>query len=67
MPCYEFQCLTCLNKKELIQKFDDPPPICELCNPLTTGSIMVKVLSKTSFILKGSGWAAQGYSSVPKK
>jgi putative FmdB family regulatory protein len=39
MPLYEYQCMSCENKVELMQKFNDPPPVCDLCKPLKTDSV----------------------------
>jgi len=53
MPLYEYRCEACGNISEHLQKMaDPPPPSCEACGngPLT------KLMSQTSFILKGSGW-----------
>ena len=51
MPIYEFECKTCNNKKEVIQKYSDAPPICE--NDQTE---MTRLISVGSFELKGTGW-----------
>ena len=55
-----------------MQKFNDPSPICEFCsrgNPHDPDNDvhMVKQISHSSFILKGGGWAKQGYSKKGKK
>ena len=57
MPIYEFKCHECENLIELIQKIDDPAPLCEKCEITLT-----KVISKNSFRLKGRGWYKDGYS-----
>jgi len=57
MPIYEFKCHECENLIELIQKVDDPPPLCEKCKITLT-----KVVSRNSFRLKGRGWYKDGYS-----
>jgi putative FmdB family regulatory protein len=58
MPMYEYQCTGCGCKFELRQKFsDEPVKTCPKCN----GSVQ-KLISQTSFTLKGSGWYNQGYS-----
>ena len=59
MPQYEFDCINCGNKVELIQKVRDPAPFC------SCGQEMKKCLSQTSFILKGEGWARDLYSKKP--
>ena len=72
MPVYEYQCPSCNYECEVMQKFNDPSPICEFCsrgNPHDpdNDAHMVKQISHSSFILKGGGWAKQGYSKKGKK
>lgn len=57
MPLYEYECPTCEKVVECLQKMDDPAPDCEKCGKQTT-----KKVSRSGFILKGGGWAADGYS-----
>jgi putative FmdB family regulatory protein len=58
MPIYEYQCLNCNHHVEVIQKFSDNPlTTCERC----AGQLQ-KVLSQSSFVLKGSGWYITDYS-----
>ena len=59
MPIYEYKCNECNNKKDIITKHEDRPRFitCGLCD-----GNMTLVLPKTSFILKGAGWASDGYS-----
>jgi putative FmdB family regulatory protein len=64
MPLYEYECPKCHHVAALSQKMDEAiPPMCcaETCNVE-----MVRVISKTSFQLAGSGWARDGYSSEKK-
>jgi len=65
MPIYEYQCKKCKEKFEVIQKISEPPlEKCEKC-----GGKLKKIMSNTSFILKGSGWYATDYkdkSTRPK-
>ncbi len=56
MPLYEYKCNSCEANKEVLQKFDDPPPRCSVCT-----QDMVKKVSVTSFSLKGDGWAKDNY------
>jgi putative FmdB family regulatory protein len=56
MPVYEWKCEECGKEKETLQAVKDVPPSCENC--LTT---MKKQISLTSFQLRGSGWARDGY------
>ena len=53
MPIYEYQCDACGKAIEMQQKMSDPPPTtCEACGK----GPMTKLMSRTSFILKGGGW-----------
>ena len=67
MPIYEYKCEKCGVVIERIQKFSDPPLTdCEKCDGKLT-----KLLSQSSFTLKGSGWYVTDYakktsSSEPK-
>ncbi len=59
MPIYEYQCTECGHSEELIQKFSDPPVTgCPHC-----GGGMKKLMSMSSFHLKGSGWYVTDYAS----
>lgn len=59
MPMYEYRCSDCSKQFELRQKFsDDPITACPEC-----GGHVEKLISRTSFALKGSGWYAEGYSN----
>ena len=57
MPLYDFQCNECEHIFEVIQKYLDPNPQCEKC-----GEPTIKIISNTSFIMKGDGWYKDGYS-----
>lgn len=59
MPIYEYECTKCGHISEAWQKISDPPlRCCEVCN----GS-MKKLVSQSTFHLKGSGWYVTDYSS----
>lgn len=63
MPTYEFRCPKCGKVVELNRRMDDDSPV--LCCEENCGTIeMVQVISKSSFQLKGVGWASDGYSKV---
>jgi len=63
MPLYEYECSKCGKVIEAIQKFsDDPLTKCEEC-----GGRLEKLISKSSFFLKGSGWYATDYQNKPKE
>jgi putative FmdB family regulatory protein len=61
MPLYEYQCTKCGEIEEAIQKFSDPPlTTCRHCS-----GKLNKLISQSSFHLKGTGWYATGYSKPP--
>ena len=61
MPVYEYECQSCRKLIEIWQNLsDDPATSCPACKgPLK------KIISMSSFQLKGGGWYADGYSSTP--
>ena len=64
MPIYEYECGSCGGRFEVTRKFSDPLLTeCKLCNAPNVR----KLLSPTSFVLKGSGWYATDYASADKK
>ncbi|AKU91097.1 FmdB family zinc ribbon protein [Vulgatibacter incomptus] len=64
MPIYEYQCATCGGLTEVLQKVSDPAP--ESCPACGGASTLEKVVSRSSFQLKGGGWYADLYSSTSK-
>jgi putative FmdB family regulatory protein len=63
MPIYEYECLDCGKQCEVMQKFNDKPlSKCPSC-----GGHMHKLISHTSFVLKGSGWYVTDYASPERK
>ena len=59
MPIYEYECTKCGHHTEALQKFSDPPlSECELCHGKLT-----KLISQSTFHLKGSGWYVTDYAS----
>ena len=59
MPIYEYECPACCNVFEIFQRMtEDPLPACPDC----AGPVK-KLVSVSSFQLKGGGWYADGYSS----
>ncbi len=58
MPIYEYECLNCGKQCEVIQKFSDEP----LKNCPECGGHMHKMVSRNSFILKGTGWYVTDYA-----
>lgn len=59
MPVYEYECLSCQEITELWQGLADAQlTTCPACQ----GPVK-KIISMSSFALKGSGWFADGYST----
>ncbi len=58
MPVYEYECQSCKEITETWQGISDEPlATCPSCNgPLK------KIISASSFALKGGGWYADGYN-----
>ncbi|MCE5333518.1 MAG: zinc ribbon domain-containing protein [Desulfobacteraceae bacterium] len=57
MPIYEYECLKCGKTSEAMQRFSDPPLTeCEHCK----GQLR-KLISMSTFHLKGSGWYTTDY------
>lgn len=54
---YEYQCASCNYEFEAEQKISDEP--LEDC-PKCKGKVK-RLISKTSFVLKGKGWYRDGY------
>ena len=59
MPIYEYVCEKCDKQMEVIQKITEAPLI--VC-PDCKGRLR-KMISNTSFVLKGTGWYATDYAS----
>lgn len=58
MPVYEYGCMKCGKKHEIMQKFSDAPmAVCPDC-----GGEVKKLISNTSFVLKGTGWYVTDYA-----
>jgi len=59
MPIYEYECTTCGKVEEIFQKFSDKPLVkCQQC-----GGKLHKLISHSSFHLKGTGWYVTDYAS----
>ncbi|HKV12198.1 MAG TPA: FmdB family zinc ribbon protein [Thermoanaerobaculia bacterium] len=58
MPLYEYECLKCGKRTELLQRFDDAPlAACPQC-----GGEVKKLLSAPAVQFKGSGWYVTDYA-----
>jgi putative FmdB family regulatory protein len=63
MPIYEYLCKSCGKSFETMQKMSEPPVApCPKC-----GDTADRMISRTSFSLKGSGWYKDGYSKSSVK
>lgn len=63
MPIYEYACQECGRHHEIMQRITEAPRTeCPSC-----GGELKKMISNTSFVLKGSGWYATDYASKGKK
>jgi putative FmdB family regulatory protein len=63
VPIYEYECLKCGEVFEVQQRMSDPPKRSHAC-----GSRKVKrLMSNTSFVLKGTGWYKTDYADPKKK
>jgi putative FmdB family regulatory protein len=58
MPIYEYECLGCGCTTEAFQKFSDP----SLCTCPHCQGQLKRLISHTSFQLKGTGWYVTDYS-----
>ncbi|TYT75060.1 FmdB family zinc ribbon protein [Desulfobotulus mexicanus] len=57
MPIYEYECAQCGQVMDVLQKISDPPlTTCQGC-----GGSVRKVMSQTTFHLKGGGWYVTDY------
>jgi len=64
MPIYEYACDKCGHEFEREQRMADPPvKTCPECK----GRKVTKLISRSSFVLKGGGWYADGYADSKKK
>jgi putative FmdB family regulatory protein len=59
MPLYEYQCESCQERFERIQKFSDPPP--DVCPKCGNGPVR-KLPSSPAIQFKGSGWYITDYA-----
>ena len=64
MPIYEYACLACGHEFEKMQKISDSPVRkCPSCGRLRAR----RLISRTSFVLKGNGWYTTDYPSKERK
>jgi putative FmdB family regulatory protein len=60
MPLYEYQCLACGERSEILQRLSDPPSAhCPKC-----GGDVKKLISSSAIQFKGSGFYKTDYAST---
>lgn len=64
MPIYEYSCESCGKNQDVLQKVSDPAP--EKCPACGAVGKLSKLISRSSFHLKGGGWYSDLYSSTKK-
>lgn len=64
MPIYEYSCQSCGKIIDVLQKVSDPTPAA--CTACGAANSLTKVVSRSSFVLKGGGWYSDLYSSTKK-
>ena len=62
MPIYEYECKDCGNIEEVLQQFSDKP--LKKC-PHCSGKLQ-KLISQSTFHLKGTGWYVTDYANKDK-
>ncbi len=63
MPIYEYECAGCGRIAEAIQKFSDKPlKTCSACS-----GKLHRLISQSSFHLKGTGWYVTDYADKTPK
>jgi putative FmdB family regulatory protein len=61
MPIYEYECSKCGKQFETFQRISDKPlNSCQFCK----GKVH-RLISQSSFSLKGGGWYRDGYAKAP--
>lgn len=64
MPLYEYRCEACGAKEERLQAFS--APAAHDCSKCGLAEAMHREISRTAFVLSGSGWYAGGYGGGGK-
>ena len=63
MPIYEYECIKCGNVEEVLQNFSDKPLTkCQSC-----AGKLNKLVSQSTFHLKGTGWYVTDYANKSDK
>ena len=64
MPIYEYECMDCGNRFEVLQRVNEKPDLhCEDCK----GSNIQRILSPGAFVFKGNGFYATDYKDKGRK
>ena len=59
MPLYEYQCSNCGHIGEHLQKMNDPTlTACPTCE-----GTYVRLVARSAFVLKGTGWYASDFKT----
>ncbi len=67
MPIYEYACKKCDGEFEVSQRITDEPLKRYLCPYCGKRTAVTKLISRSSFHLKGSGWYATDYGKNGSK
>ena len=62
MPIYEFFCGECEKKTELLMGLREKTPACPHCQK----DALKKLVSRSSFVLKGTGWYESDFKKTGK-
>lgn len=63
MPLYEYRCDQCSHQFERLVRARSAKPKCSQCD----SEQVTRLISSGGFILKGGGWANEGYSKGGKE
>jgi len=66
MPSYEYQCLSCGEIIPIKHPITDSAQAILYCPACERMRSVKRIISKTSFILKGGTWAKDGYTREKK-
>lgn len=68
MPTYDYKCPVCGSEVQLIQKISEKiAPMCISDSCSNEKIEMQTIIAPSTFVLKGSGWARDGYSGGKKR
>ena len=67
MPIYEYACKKCDGEFEVSQRITDEPLNRHLCPHCGKRTVVTKLISRSSFHLKGSGWYMTDYGKNGSK